>query len=62
MEENRKSTAIRNTKKPTVTPEDVELGKRLRAIREAKGYSMELVAKHIGISYQQVQKYETGKK
>ena len=39
MEENRKSTATRNAKRPTVTPEDIELGKRLRAIREAKGYS-----------------------
>lgn len=36
------------------------LGARLRALREQRGLSLQDVASEIGVSYQQLQKYETG--
>ncbi|QQG36622.1 MAG: helix-turn-helix transcriptional regulator [Micavibrio aeruginosavorus] len=39
---------------------DVILGKIIRAERKAQGRSLEEVARAIGVSYQQVQKYESG--
>lgn len=39
---------------------DVALGKRMRALRTERGLSLEQVADVLGITYQQVQKYETG--
>lgn len=39
---------------------DVEIGRRLRALRWTRGMTMEQVAARIGVRYQQVQKYETG--
>lgn len=43
-----------------ITPTDKLLGKKLRQIREAKGFSQERLAKEIGVVFQQIQKYETG--
>ncbi len=40
---------------------DVHIGKRLREARLAKGMSQEALCKALGISFQQVQKYEWGK-
>ena len=39
---------------------DVRLGARLRAERELRGMSQASVAKHLGVQFQQVQKYESG--
>ncbi len=43
-----------------ITPTDKLLGKKLRQIREARGFSQERLAKEIGVVFQQIQKYETG--
>ena len=39
---------------------DVHVGSRLRALRIAKGLSQSNVAEHVGITFQQIQKYERG--
>lgn len=39
---------------------DVALGERLRAIRRDKGVSQQQLADAIGVTFQQVQKYEKG--
>lgn len=44
----------------SVTPVDIHVGKMLRSIRKAKGVSQETLADALGISFQQVQKYENG--
>jgi transcriptional regulator with XRE-family HTH domain len=48
--------------KPVVTKQDVDahVGKRLRLRRTLMGLSQESVAKAVGITFQQVQKYEKG--
>lgn len=46
--------------KPRATADDVELGKRLKLIREAKGLTQKNLSAKMGISYQQIQKYENG--
>ena len=44
-----------------VTAIDVELARRIRAAREAAGLSQTEVGVRIGVSYQQMQKYEHGR-
>lgn len=39
---------------------DAAIGARIRSVRTAKGVSQEALAGHIGITFQQVQKYEKG--
>lgn len=39
---------------------DEKLGKRLREIRLMKGISQKTLAQRVGITFQQVQKYESG--
>jgi transcriptional regulator with XRE-family HTH domain len=46
--------------KRSVTPVDVAMGKRLRALRVAAGYSQSVVGNILGVTFQQVQKYENG--
>jgi transcriptional regulator with XRE-family HTH domain len=41
-------------------PTDVTVGKNVRALRERRGVSQENLARTLGISFQQVQKYEKG--
>lgn len=41
-------------------PTDIQVGKRLREQRTLKGLSQERLARLIGVTYQQVQKYERG--
>jgi transcriptional regulator with XRE-family HTH domain len=41
-------------------PEDVEIGRKIRALRVAKGMSQATLADGIGLTFQQVQKYERG--
>lgn len=40
--------------------EDVEAGKRLKSIRKRKGISQEKLGAHLNLSFQQIQKYESG--
>jgi transcriptional regulator with XRE-family HTH domain len=44
----------------TVKPVDVHAGSRLRARRLQLGLSQEKIAKSVGLTFQQVQKYEKG--
>jgi len=41
-------------------PLDVEVGQRVRAIRLQKGLSQQKLADQLGITFQQVQRYEKG--
>ena len=41
-------------------PKDVEVGRRVRAFRLNKGMSQEKLGDELGITFQQVQKYEKG--
>lgn len=39
---------------------NIIIGKNIRVRRSLRGYSQEVVAKHLGITFQQIQKYEKG--
>ena len=39
---------------------DVFAGSRLRAIRQSQGLGLQKLAEQVGVTYQQIQKYETG--
>lgn len=41
-------------------PIDVEIGGRLRSLRTGRRISLEALGASIGVTYQQIQKYETG--
>ena len=41
-------------------PVDVEVGHRIRIQRLARGMSQTALANHLGVTFQQVQKYEKG--
>jgi transcriptional regulator with XRE-family HTH domain len=47
------------SRQPNAT--DVHIGQRLRMLRIAKGLSQSDVANDLGISFQQIQKYENGR-
>jgi transcriptional regulator with XRE-family HTH domain len=40
---------------------DVEIGKRIATLRTARGMSQTALGAKLGVSFQQVQKYETGR-
>lgn len=42
-------------------PYDVSVGKRIKFLRVQAGHSQEAVGKVLGLTFQQVQKYESGK-
>lgn len=44
-----------------ITNETAIIGRNIRALRTRAGYSQQDVAKVLGVSFQQIQKYETGK-
>lgn len=46
--------------KGKVSPWDIELGARLRTVRLLKGLTQKDVASAIGVTFQQIQKYERG--
>src|SRR5439155_7015681 len=46
--------------KRRATPEDVAIGQKLRALRLDKGLSQGALAGEIGVTFQQLQKYEKG--
>lgn len=43
-----------------IHPTDLHVGQKLRTLRNAKGLSQGDVARALGISFQQIQKYECG--
>ena len=43
-------------------PEDIEIGRKIRALRLQRGLSQSGLAEGIGLTFQQVQKYEKGSK
>ena len=54
-------TQLTKTKAPeTPDPIDVEVGRRIKLRRSAAGVTQTDLAVHLGISFQQVQKYERG--
>jgi transcriptional regulator with XRE-family HTH domain len=46
--------------KHRATSQDVEVGQRVRAIRIERGMSQSALGQHMGVTFQQVQKYEKG--
>jgi transcriptional regulator with XRE-family HTH domain len=46
--------------KPKPTAQDVEVGKRVRAFRLERGMSQRVLGQSLGITFQQIQKYEKG--
>lgn len=44
----------------SVTPIDIEVGKRIRLRRIEKGFSQTELGDYLGVTFQQVQKYENG--
>ena len=42
-------------------PIDVEVGARLRLLRKAAGLAQYALGEALGVTYQQIQKYESGK-
>jgi transcriptional regulator with XRE-family HTH domain len=48
------------SRKRRAGPEDVEIGKKIRALRLERGMSQSELADAIGVTFQQVQKYEKG--
>ena len=48
------------TKKRRAGPEDVEIGRKIRALRLERGLSQSSLADGIDLTFQQVQKYEKG--
>ena len=48
------------TRKRRAGSEDVEIGRKIRALRLQRGLSQTRLAEGIGLTFQQVQKYEKG--
>jgi transcriptional regulator with XRE-family HTH domain len=48
------------TRKRRADTRDTDIGKRVREQRLAKGMSQMQLAKHLGVTFQQIQKYENG--
>jgi len=55
----RRATSMKNDQRST-TEFDRMIGQRLRKLRLAKGLTQDGLGKRIGISFQQIQKYENG--
>ena len=49
-----------NDSSPSPDPIDISIGSRLRLRRLAMGFSQETLARALGITFQQIQKYERG--
>jgi transcriptional regulator with XRE-family HTH domain len=46
--------------RPPAHPIDVQIGQKIKAMRRARDLSQEALAEKIGVTFQQVQKYENG--
>lgn len=54
------SWQARQVREPAPDPVDQALGAALRQLRKSRRVSMAALARHLGLSYQQIQKYERG--
>jgi transcriptional regulator with XRE-family HTH domain len=55
------TTTRRNKRAPVAGEVDKIIGQRMRSFRLAKHMSQQEVGKHLGVTFQQIQKYENGK-
>lgn len=46
--------------KKTPQPVDIAVGTRVRLLRQSRGMSQTVLGEHLGITFQQIQKYEKG--
>ncbi len=46
--------------KPRAEKIDIEIGKTIKKLRKLRGFSQEKIANDLGVSFQQIQKYERG--
>ena len=53
-------TSSTKNRKRRAGPEDIEIGRKIRALRLERGLSQSGLADGIGLTFQQVQKYEKG--
>src|SRR5580704_11010674 len=60
ISQQRESVMARNSDEHTPHPLDIALGARVRLRRKELGLSQDQLARSIGITFQQVQKYEHG--
>jgi transcriptional regulator with XRE-family HTH domain len=61
MHEKSKSRTSSTQLSPRSTVDaDIEMGRRIRLRRREKGISLRELADHLGVTFQQVQKYEDG--
>ena len=51
---------MKNTLKVSGQATDIVIGDRIKTIRKTLGLSQEKVAEHLGVTFQQMQKYEKG--
>lgn len=51
---------VKNIQKQTSKDFYKYLGNRLKYYRKLYGYSQEYIAQHLGVTFQQIQKYESG--
>jgi transcriptional regulator with XRE-family HTH domain len=42
-------------------PVDVHIGQQLRTLRRSRGFTQQALAGRVGVTYQQIQKYENGR-
>ncbi|SEK35772.1 Helix-turn-helix [Bosea lupini] len=40
---------------------DQHVGRQMRVLRQQRGFPLTAIAEHCGVTYQQIQKYESGK-
>lgn len=59
-DENTKATIRGRIKDGSPNPVDVHVGKRIRLRRTILGYSQQQLAMRLGLTFQQIQKYEKG--
>lgn len=52
--------SLGKTIKHRIEPEDLEIGQKIRAVRETRRVSQKTLARGLGVTFQQVQKYERG--
>jgi transcriptional regulator with XRE-family HTH domain len=55
------TTTRRKKRAPVVGEVDKIIGQRMRSFRLAKHMSQQEIGKHLGVTFQQIQKYENGK-
>jgi transcriptional regulator with XRE-family HTH domain len=56
----RRASSLSRTRKKGPDPRDIEVGRRVRAFRLERNLSQTALANQLGLTFQQVQKYEKG--